>query len=100
MMSEKQLREKIIELEKQLEIWKVVLNSPKDGKMGRPKGSTMYTPEQMKFLAECEEKKLSDKQIIEEFNKKYDTNIKPNGRQLYNLMQRQGIRKTGWRFKS
>lgn len=93
MMSEKQLREKIIELEKQLEIWKAVLNSQKDGKAGRPLGSTTYTFEQMKFLAECEEKKLTDKQIIIEFNKKYGTNIKPDGRQLYNLMCRQGIRK-------
>ena len=98
MMSQKQIIEKIYELEKELQVYRTILNTPSDGKMGRPKGSLKYTQEQVVFLRECEAKQLSDKEIIAEFNKKFNTQISYASRQLYNIMQRQGIRKTGWRW--
>lgn len=98
MLSEKQIRERIILLEKELEIYKNILETPCDGKFGRPLGSTKYNSERLNFLKQCESENLSDSEIIKRFNSKFGTNFKDNSRALYNLMQRQGIRKIGWRF--
>jgi hypothetical protein len=63
--------------------------SKKVSRSGRPKGSLKYTKEHLGFLKEVSH--LSDTEIVEEFNKKFGTNIKPNSRRLYNLMLREKI---------
>jgi len=100
MMNEKQIRRKIMELEREIAIFKSILETPGEtgSKTGRPLGSTKYGPDRIVFLEECEKKGLSDKEIISGFNTKFGTNVPINSRQLYNLMQRKGIRKTGWRW--
>jgi len=102
MMNERQLRQKIAELEREIAIFKSILETPSDPhtSTGRPLGSSKYAPERIVFLEECEKKGLSDKEIIDTFNFKFGTNIPANSRQLYNLMQRKGIRKTGWRWNA
>jgi hypothetical protein len=99
MMNERQLKDKIKELERDLAIFKSILETPGDSRNGRPLGSTKYSPDRLVYLEECEMKGLSDKEIIDGFNAKFGTTIPNNSRQLYNLMQRKGIRKTGWRWK-
>ena len=94
---------RIWELEKELMILRNILEPSKIGEgnsngLGRPCGSTKYNLERLDFLKQCEVEGLSDGEIIEKFNKKFGTKFKENSRALYNLMQRQGIRKTGWRF--
>lgn len=93
MMNERQLREKLRELEKETAIYKHILETPRDDKVGRPKGSITYSNEQILFLKECEQKGMSDVQIVDAFNIKFGTTIKRNGRQLYNFMVREGIKK-------
>ncbi len=83
MISEKQLKEKIIKLETKLKILKEVLETPKDGKFGRPKGSTIYSDKQINFLKE--HKNTSMKILIELFKKEFNTNYKKDSRDLYNL---------------
>jgi hypothetical protein len=103
MMNEWQLRQKIKELEMELAAFKNVLETPANPrtKIGRPLGSsTKYGADRIIFLEECEKQGLSDKEIISGFNAKFNTNIPINSRALYNLMQRKGIRKTGWRWKN
>lgn len=98
MLSEKEIREKVIQLERELAIYKIILETPSDNSMGRPKGSIEYSQEEVMFLKECEMKGYDDKKIIEEYNKKFNMSLPYNTRKLYNFMQRQGIRKTGWRW--
>jgi len=93
MMNETQVKNRIYELEKEIAIYKKILETPSEKWVGRPKGSTTYTIEQIKFLEECEALKLTDKAIIQEYNKKFNTKIPSDGRQLYNLMVRLGIKK-------
>ena len=83
MISEKQLKEKIIKLETKLKILKEVLETPKDGKFGRPKGSTIYSDKQINFLKE--HKNTSMPILIELFNKEFNTDFKKDSRALYNL---------------
>ena len=60
-------------------------------KMGRPKGTLEYNHDQAKFLKECGEKELSDKEIIQAYNSKFKTSISGNSRALYNFMNREGM---------
>jgi hypothetical protein len=99
MMSERQLRERIFQLERELEVLKSIVTTPQDGKLGRPSGSTVYTDEQIKFLKRCWEKNLSYKRIVEEYNLRYGTKWKPSDRGLYNLMRRQGIIESKFSWK-
>lgn len=88
-MSEKQLKEKIYKLENKLITLKEVLETPKNGKFGRPKGSTIYSDEKIKFLKE--HKNTSMTTLIELFNEEFNTNFPKNSRALYNFMDRQGM---------
>lgn len=99
MMSERQLREKIIDVKKELAILESVLNRPNDGMTGRPKGSIEHTNEQVEFLTQCNEANLTDKEIITAYNTKFNTNIPLTSRGLYNFMTRQGIKPQGTRDK-
>ena len=91
MMNARQLKEKIIILEKELAILKSILEAPATPHtMGRPIGSTIYPAERIVFLEECEKQGLSDAEIIVKFNEKFATQVPKNSRQLYNLMQRRG----------
>lgn len=90
-MSEKQLRERIYKLEDELRILREILGHKREG-FGRPKGSIKYTPEQIGFLKECEKQKLSDKEIVRQFNSEFGTNLNIDSRALYNFMVREGIK--------
>lgn len=90
-MSEKQIRERINELQEEIRILSEIVEHKRGG-FGRPKGTLKYTPEQINFLKECEENKLSDKEIVRQFNLKFETNLKPNSRALYNFMVREEIK--------
>ena len=100
MMNKYQIMQKIRELEKEINIYRNILENDPEGPLllGRPIGSTKYPPEKITFLEECEKRGLTDREIITEYNKKFGTNLAHNSRALYNVMQRQGIRKTGWRW--
>lgn len=89
MMSERQIKEKINNLRRELAIYEEIVNTPSDGKMGRPSGDTKYTTEQIKFLRE--NKGIPMEELILLFNKTFDRNLNPNTRALYNFMCRQGI---------
>lgn len=78
-------------LENELHILKSLLGQKKEG-FGRPKGSTKYTQEEIDFLKECEERGFNDREIINEFNKKFGVNLRPKTRALYNFMVRNGIK--------
>lgn len=97
MMSEKQIKERIYTLEQEIRILRNVLEQKREG-FGRPKGSLKYTPEQIDFLKECEEKKFSDKEIVRQFNSKFGINLKADSRALYNFMVREGIKKLNNNF--
>ena len=88
MMSEKQIKERIIQLKKEIEIFEQVLNTKREG-FGRPKGSIKYTIEQENFLKE--NKDIPMKELIKLYNEKFKTNLKKDTRALYNFMERQGI---------
>lgn len=92
-MNEKQIKERINELEKEINILEYVLNKTSEG-TGRPKGSIKYTKEQVDFLKKCEEDKLTDKEIIKVYNQKFGTNYPETARGLYNFMNRYGIKNT------
>lgn len=87
MMNKRQLVEKINQLKKELLIYEEILNTPPDG-FGRPRGTT-YTQEQLAFLKA--NASLKDSEIITNYNNKFGTNIQKTSRQLYNLMQREGL---------
>lgn len=89
MMSEKQLREKVNYLKRELAIYEEILNTKKDGSMGRPKGSVKYTDEQVAFLRK--NKDVLMKELILMFNLEFKTNYPPQTRALYNFMCREGI---------
>lgn len=91
MMSERQIRERINKLQEEIRILSEVVEHKREG-FGRPKGTLKYTPEQIDFLKEGEENKLSDKEIVRQFNLKFGTTIKSNSRALYNFMLREGIK--------
>ena len=88
-MSEKQLREKVNHLKRELAICEEILNTKRDGSMGRPKGSILYTEEQVKFLKE--HKDMPMKNLILLFNLQFKKNYSQNTRALYNFMCREGI---------
>ena len=99
MLSEQQIKDRIYELKKEIEILISVLNggnTKKDYIFGRPKGSIKYSQEQVDFLKECVKNKLDDKEIIKLFNIKFKTNFKENSRRLYNFMTRYGIKTIGY----
>jgi len=89
MMSEKQLRERIYLLEKEIRFIDEILNVNNPDDMGRPKGSIKYTPEQVKFL--IENKQMHMKNLIPFYNRTFGTDLKPDSRALYNFMCREGI---------
>lgn len=89
MMSEKQLKEKVIRLENELRVLKSILETPKDGKFGRPLGSTIYTDEQVEFLRDFKNTKMTA--LIKMFNNRFGTNFKKDSRALYNFMGRHRI---------
>lgn len=91
MMSEKHIRERIYELEKEIGILESVLNEKREG-FGRPKGSIKYTQEEVNFLKKCEKEELSDTEIIEAFNERFKTNYPKTTRKFYNFMTRYGIK--------
>ena len=91
MLNEKQIKERINELEKEIGILEYVLSGESEG-FGRPKGSIKYTQEQVNFLKECEKNKLTDKEIIKAYNQKFGTNYPETSRGLYNFMNRYGIK--------
>lgn len=89
MITEKQLRDRINNLKKELIIYEEVLNSKSIKKMGRPKGSLKYTEEQIKFIKD--NKDVPMKNLIVMFNNQFKTNYSTNTRALYNFMAREGI---------
>ncbi len=93
MLNEKQIKERIYELKKEIGILYYIINGNNDNNLGRPRGSIQYTQEQMNFLKECEQNNLDDKEIINLFNLKFGTDFKEDSRALYNLMNREGIKK-------
>ena len=88
MMNEKQIKERINELKREINILEEVLNSKREG-FGRPKGSLKYTIEQEKFLRE--NKNIPMKELVALFNKKFNTNYPMESRALYNFMDREGF---------
>ena len=95
MLSEQQIKDRIYELKKEIEILNSVLNggnTKEDYIFGRPKGSYKYTQEQIDFLKECVKNKLDDKEIVKLYNIKYGTNFPKTSRGLYNFMIRSGIK--------
>jgi transposase len=103
MLSEKQIRDRIWELQKEIEVLKFVLNNGntnenviKSNPPHRPKGSIKYTKEQVEFLKDCLKNKLKDKEIIDLYNLKFKTNLKKNSRALYNFTIREGLRQINY----
>ncbi len=90
MMSERQIKERIFMLASELRILEEVLNCKVSDKMGRPLGSYKYSDEQIKFLTE--RKNMQMKELIKEFNKKFETSFSDDSRALYNFMERSGIK--------
>jgi hypothetical protein len=88
-MSEKQLREKVIALEKELNIYKTILQTPKDGKMGRPIGSIKYTDVQVMWLKDNKNMPMTN--LVMKFNERFGTKLSVTSRALYNFMCREGI---------
>jgi hypothetical protein len=87
-MNEKQVKERISELKKEISILEGVLNNKREG-FGRPKGSLKYSKEEELFLKENKYKPM--KEIVVMFNKKFGKSYKKDTRALYNFMSRQGI---------
>ena len=98
MLNEKQIKERIYELKKEIGTLLYVLNSKNEG-IGRPKGSIKYTQEEIDFLKDCEKNKLNDKEIIRLFNEKFKTNYKETTRKFYNFMCREGIRSPNYSLR-
>ena len=103
MLSEKQIRDRIWELQKEVEILKYVLNNGniqevvvKSNPPYRPKGSIKYTKEQVEFLKDCLKNKLKDKEIVDLYNLKFKTNLKKGSRALYNFMMRYGLKQINY----
>jgi len=69
MMNEKQLKERMYSLEKELRIIKEILETNNPDGIGRPKGSLVYTPEQVKFLKE--NKEMHMKNLIPFYNRTF-----------------------------
>jgi len=90
MLNERQIRDKIYELKKEIKVLNSVLNGNCNSykPFGRPKESWKYSAEQIDFLKDCEEKKLEQKEIIKLFNTKFGTKLKKDTRALYNFMSR------------
>jgi hypothetical protein len=87
-MNEKQIKERINELKRNIQILEEVMNSKREG-IGRPKGSLKYTIEQENFLRE--NKDVPMKKLVNMFNKKFNTNYSIETRALYNFMDREGF---------
>lgn len=88
MMNEKQIKEKINSLKKQIQIYEEILETKNEG-MGRPIGSIKYTDEQIKFLKA--NKYIQMNYLIKLFNETFGANIEENSRALYNFMCRENI---------
>ena len=87
-MSEKQIKERIFKLKDEIRILETILNTKKEG-FGRPKGSLKYSEEQVKFL--CDNKDTHMPELIQLFNKQFNTKYHSETRALYNFMCREGI---------
>ena len=92
MLNERQIRDKIYELKKEIKTLNSVLSdNSKIKPFGRPKRSYKYSLEQIDFLKDCKKKKLEPKEIIKQFNTKFGTEFDKNTRALYNFMSRSKI---------
>jgi len=92
MLNERQVKERINELKKEIGTLEFVLSGVSDGKTGRPRGSYEYTQEQINFLKECNKQEIPMKEIIKLFNTKFGTDYKIDTRAFYNFMDRCGIK--------
>ncbi len=89
MMNERQIKDKIYQLETELKILKEILKTETNIKFGRPIGSIKYPDEQVIFLQENKDMYMKD--LIQEYNQKFNADLPKNSRALYNFMQRVGI---------
>ena len=87
-MNEKQIRERIINLKREVAILEEIVDTRAEG-IGRPQGSVTYTEEQVKFLKE--NKSLPPTMLAQMFNKKFKYNLPLHTRKLYKIMRREGI---------
>jgi len=87
-MKEKQIKERINNLRREIEILEGVLYTKRKG-FGRPKGTLKYKEEQITFLKENKNMKMID--LVELFNKTFGTNYPKETRALYNFMDRERI---------
>ena len=88
-MNKKQIERRIEGLKKEITILESVLTSDDEVIMGRPIGSLKYLPEQIQFLRENKDLRMSD--LVKQFNDKFKTSYPFNTRALYNLMIRENI---------
>lgn len=93
-MNKIQIERRISNLKREIEVLELIL-APTNPKMGRPKGSLKYTPEQIKFIKE--NKDIPMKELVMKFNGKFKTNYTPYTRAIYNFMLRKGIMEIGRR---
>lgn len=94
MMNEKQLREKINNIKREIEICEELLNQQPliDGFEKLPFGRK-YSEEQILFLKE--NKNIPRKNLIIMFNHRFNTDIPLGSSALYNCMVREGILELG-----
>lgn len=95
MLNERQLKEKIYQLEIELKTLKEILEGQELNLMGRPKGSYNYSEEEVNFMKANKTKKMLD--LVQEFNKKFNRNFPKHTRALYNFMVRNGIIEQGFK---
>lgn len=88
-MNERQIKERIKHLKKEIEVLQNVLNYDIPSVDGRPKGSTSYTDRQMRFMEDHRD--LPMKRLVKAYNHEFKTNIPEESRALYNFMIRNGI---------
>lgn len=89
MMTENQIRERIENLKKELEVLENVLITEAKSRMGRPLRSYLYSEKQIEFLHENRE--LPMKELIKKYNKTFNTELSLDSRAIYNFMIRTGI---------
>lgn len=97
MMTERQLEDKIEELESQIKAYKDILNSEARIKFGRPKNSFQYSEEKISFLQENKEMNMVD--LIIKYNEKFSTDLPRTSRAIYNFMIRAGIIERNYKNK-
>lgn len=88
-MNERQLKEKIYQLEIELKSLKFVLETQNNAILGRPTGTTKYSEEEINFLKLNKNMKMPN--LVEAFNKKFNKNFPKKSRGIYNFMVRNGI---------